>query len=121
MSYSGHAIQKQSQANKSHSFFIKDLPLFPLKTVLFPGGLLSLKIFEPRYLEMLTQCEKLGRDFGVCLISAGNEVGQAPILYPIGTLVKITFWEYRKDGLLGVTVKGYKKFKIIKKIFRLMN
>lgn len=94
---------------------IHDLPLFPLKTVLFPEGPLALKVFEPRYLDMLTQCEKKQTGFGICLISEGNEVGKAAEIYPVGTLVQITFWEHRNDGLLGVTVKGEQKFKIVQK------
>lgn len=94
---------------------IKELPIFPLKTVLFPDGPLSLKVFEPRYLDMLTQCEKTGNGFGICLISEGSEVGLAAKIYPVGTLVKITFWENRSDGLLGISVKGEQKFKVIHK------
>jgi len=94
---------------------IQDFPLFPLKTVLFPGGPLALKVFEPRYLDMLSQCEKTGDSFGICLISEGSEVGPAPVVYPVGTLVNITFWENRKDGLLGISVKGEQKFNIINK------
>lgn len=97
------------------SNIIQDLPLFPLKTVLFPDGPLALKVFEPRYLDMLTQCEKTGDGFGICLISEGSEVGPAPGVYSVGTLVTITFWENRKDGLLGISVKGERKFKIINK------
>lgn len=101
-------LMQEPSANK----MISDLPLFPLKTVLFPDGPLTLKVFEPRYLDMLTQCEKSGHGFGICLISEGSEVGKAPKIYPVGTLVQITFWEHRQDGLLGVTVKGEQKFKI---------
>ncbi len=92
---------------------INELPLFPLKTVLFPDGPLALKVFEPRYLDMLTQCEKTGNGFGICLISEGSEVGLAPKIYPVGTLVTISFWENRSDGLLGISVKGEQKFKVI--------
>ena len=94
---------------------IKELPLFPLKSILFPDGALALKVFEPRYLDMLTQCEKNDSGFGICLISDGSEVGTAPEIYPVGTLVRITFWENRKDGLLGISVKGERKFKVINK------
>ncbi len=94
---------------------IKNLPLFPLKSLLFPGGVLSLKVFEARYLDMLTLCEKEGTGFGICLISDGSEVGKAAEIYSFGTLVEITFWENRKDGLLGISVKGERKFKVLKK------
>ena len=102
--------------NKTDSaLIIKRLPIFPLKTVLFPEGPLSLKIFEPRYLDMLTECEKNGTGFGVCLIRDGNETGKAADIYLTGTLAQVTFWENRKDGLLGVSVKGERKFHILDK------
>ncbi len=97
------------------ALIIKRLPIFPLKTVLFPEGPLSLKIFEPRYLDMLTECEKSGTGFGVCLIRDGNETGKAADIYLTGTLAQVTFWENRKDGLLGVSVKGERKFHILDK------
>ena len=120
MSYSNNAkkldqgafTDNEPSANKKQPSMIYDLPLFPLKTVLFPDGPLSLKVFEPRYLDMLTECEKTGNGFGICLISEGSEVGKAAEIYPVGTLVQITFWEHRKDGLLGVSVKGEQKFRI---------
>lgn len=94
---------------------IEGLPLFPLKTILFPEGALALKVFEPRYLDMLTQCEKSGTGFGICMISEGDEVGKAAQICSVGTLVKITFWEHRQDGLLGISVKGERKFSILNK------
>jgi len=94
---------------------IKQLPLFPLKTVLFPYGPLSLKVFEPRYLDMLSNCEKTGCGFGVFLISEGDETGKAPVICPVGTRVRVTYWEKRNDGLLGITVKGEQKIRILDK------
>jgi len=99
----------------NQAVIIKALPIFPLKSVLFPDGALTLKVFESRYLDMLAQCEKNDTGFGICLISDGSEVGPAPKIFSFGTLVQITYWEHRKDGLLGVSVKGQKKFKVIKK------
>ncbi len=99
----------------NQAVIIKTLPIFPLKSVLFPDGALSLKVFESRYLDMLAQCERNDTGFGICLISDGSEVGPAPEIFSFGTLVQITYWEHRKDGLLGVSVKGQKKFKVIKK------
>ncbi len=99
----------------NQAVIIKALPIFPLKSVLFPDGALSLKVFESRYLDMLAQCERNDTGFGICLISDGSEVGPAPKIFSFGTLVRITYWEHRKDGLLGVSVKGQKKFKVIKK------
>ena len=51
------------------------VPLFPLNTVLFPQGILQLRIFEPRYLDMVSESLTTGGPFGICLISHGNEVG----------------------------------------------
>ena len=55
---------------------VVELPLFPLGSVLFPGGQLSLRIFEPRYLDLVKRCGRSGEGFGVCLILDGREVGE---------------------------------------------
>jgi Lon protease-like protein len=69
---------------------LTDLPLFPLRTVLFPGGLLPLKVFEQRYIEMTKACLRDGRPFGVCLITRGDEVARegapSPDFATVGTL-----------------------------------
>ena len=88
------------------------LPLFPLNTVLFPGGILPLRLFEPRYLDMVSTCMKTNTGFGVCLIREGKEVGAAASFHFIGTLAKITDWEMRGDGLLGITVCGQQRFTV---------
>lgn len=88
------------------------IPLFPLHTVLFPASTLALRLFEPRYLDMLSACIKAGTDFGVCLICDGAEAGTAAASYPVGTLAKITDWYQRDDGLLGITVCGQQRFTI---------
>ena len=67
------------------------VPLFPLNTVLFPGGPLPLRIFETRYLEMVRDCVKNDEPFGVLLIRDGQEAGQATT-YDIGTLARIIDW-----------------------------
>ncbi len=88
------------------------LPLFPLHTVLFPGGVITLRIFEARYLDMVSACLKQDSGFGVCLIRSGAEVGQAADIYEVGTLAKIIDWTHREDGLLGVTCRGEQRFRI---------
>ena len=65
------------------------VPIFPLGTVLFPEGLLPLKIFEQRYIEMTKACLRDERPFGVCLIRAGREVGEPAVPETIGCLAKI--------------------------------
>ena len=89
------------------------IPLFPLNTVLFPGGVLPLRIFEPRYLDMVSNCLRTETGIGVVLIKEGSEVGNAARPYEIGTMTSICYWNKRKDGLLGVTLRGEKRFKII--------
>lgn len=90
------------------------IPLFPLHSVLFPGGPLALRIFESRYLDMVSRCLRDESGFGVVLIREGREVGEVPKFYEIGTYGYIRYWEQRKDGLLGITVTGEKRFRIVK-------
>ncbi len=87
-----------------------EIPLFPLRTVLFPGGPLPLRIFEARYIDMVSQCMKSESPFGVCMISHGKEVGTAAATVKTGTLARITDWHARHDGLLGITVIGEHRF-----------
>lgn len=91
------------------------VPLFTLFTVLFPRGPLQLRVFEPRYLDMISDCMKHDRPFGVCLIREGREVAEAAMTYDIGTLASISYWRTRSDGLLGITVTGGQKFRILER------
>jgi len=88
------------------------VPLFPLNTVLFPGGPLPLRIFEPRYLGLVSQCLKNDKPFGVLLIRDGGETGPATT-YDVGTLARITDWYQGSDGLLGITALGEQRFRLI--------
>lgn len=88
------------------------IPLFPLNTVLFPEGTLSLRVFEPRYLQMVGDCLRQDSPFGVCLIHEGSEVGAAATPVRVGTLGYIADWEQRPEGLLGITVRGGQRFVI---------
>ena len=89
-----------------------EVPLFPLNTVLFPGGPLPLRIFEPRYLDMISSCLKADLPFGVLLIREGGEVGPATT-HSIGTLARIVDWYQGSDGLLGITAIGTQRFKLL--------
>jgi Lon protease-like protein len=89
------------------------IPLFPLHTVLFPGGTLPLRIFEPRYLDMVSNCMKTGSGFGICLIREGSEVGRAAATYETGTLCEIDYFNQQPDGLLGITARGTQRFQIL--------
>lgn len=90
------------------------IPIVPLKTVLFPGGFLPLRIFEPRYVDMISQCVKSGTGFGVCLIREGGNLGSTVSTYEIGTFATIRDWHLRHDGILGVKVQGKQRFHIIR-------
>lgn len=87
------------------------VPLFPLRTVLYPGGPLPLRIFEPRYLDMISRCLKDDSLFGVLLIRSGAETGPATT-YEVGTLARIVDWYQGSDGLLGVTAVGEQRFRL---------
>ena len=87
-----------------------EIPLFPLHTVLYPGGPLPLRIFEQRYLDMISRCLKSESLFGVLLIKNGNEAGLAET-WNVGTLAKIVDWYQGSDGLLGVTAIGQQRFR----------
>ena len=89
------------------------VPLFPLNTVLFPGGVLPLRIFEPRYLDMVSDCLKKDTGIGVVLIKEGAETGKAADCHDTGTLSSIAYWHKRPDGILGVTLKGEQRFRIL--------
>ncbi len=88
------------------------IPLFPLHTVLFPGGPIALRIFEPRYLDMVSRCLKEESGFGVILIREGSEVGTGAMTFEVGTLGHIRYWNKRNDGLLGITVLGEQRFRV---------
>ena len=87
-----------------------DIPLFPLSAVLFPGGLLNLRIFEQRYLDLVRDCSRNGSGFGVCLILGGREVGEPALPAAVGTLARITDFCVLPDGLLGISAEGGERF-----------
>jgi Lon protease-like protein len=80
--------------------------LFPLNTVLFPGSILPLQIFEQRYLNLIKDCMKQQTGFVVVLISEGKEVGAAPQIFRTGCYVEIIDWESLDNGLLGITIQA---------------
>jgi Lon protease-like protein len=89
------------------------LPLFPLRTVLFPGGLLPLRIFEPRYVDMIGRCMREGNSFGVIMIREGAEVGGLTELAAVGCSARIIDFEKLPDGLLGLLCRGEQRFKLL--------
>ncbi len=91
---------------------LDSLPLFPLGTVLFPGGLLPLRIFEPRYLDLVRECGRQGSGFGVCLILQGSDVGAPAAPAALGCEARIVDFASTEDGLLGITVQGGRRFRV---------
>jgi Lon protease-like protein len=85
------------------------IKLFPLSSVVLPEGKMNLRIFEPRYKRMISECCKSGQGFGVCLLDESNASVSS-----VGTLTKIIDFEALPDGLLGVTVVGTRRIKVNK-------
>ncbi len=88
------------------------LPLFPLNTVVFPGGRLPLKIFEQRYLEMIKQAIAGNTPFGICAIREGAETGTPATPYSVGTRVHITDWDMLQTGILHIDTEAQERFVI---------
>ena len=88
------------------------LPLFPLNTVLFPGGVLPLRVFEARYMDMVRQCMKTATPFGVVLITRGGEVGAPAATEAVGTVARIVAWDMPQLGLLHLRAVGDERFHI---------
>jgi uncharacterized protein len=94
---------------------LQSLPLFPLGAVLFPGGVLPLRIFEVRYLDMIGRCHKAGAPFGVVLLTQGSEVrrpGSIEAFAPVGTLATVTELETPRPGLMMIRASGAQRFRI---------
>lgn len=92
------------------------IPLFPLNTLLFPRGRISLQIFESRYLDMISRCLKSQSGFGVVLIEHGSEVARPGMkldIHRVGTYAEIVDWNQLPSGLLGITVEGRRTFRIL--------
>lgn len=89
-----------------------ELPLFPLSAVLFPGGRLDLRVFEPRYLDLVRECTRNDKGFGVCLILSGAETGTPAVPAAVGTLARIVDFHHDADGLLGIVVEGGQRFRV---------
>ena len=99
------------------------VPLFPLQSVLFPGGYLPLRIFEVRYLDMISRCHKLGEPFGVVSLIEGGEVRRRDAsqpgegfaserFQPVGTLAEIQVFERPQPGLLIIRCRGTQRFRL---------
>ncbi|MEQ9021384.1 MAG: LON peptidase substrate-binding domain-containing protein [Pseudomonadales bacterium] len=94
---------------------IQEIPLFPLRVVLFPGGKLELQIFEQRYIDLVRQSLRENTGFGICLLKQGEEFiqeGSQQTIHRTGTYAVIVDWDQLESGLLGITVQGESKFRI---------
>ena len=89
------------------------LPIFPLGTVLFPGGVLPLRVFEARYVDMTRECMRSGSPFGVCLIKEGKEVGAPAVPHATGCLAQIHDWDMQQLGVLSIKTRGTQRFRIL--------
>lgn len=97
---------------------LNDIPLFPLRTVLFKDGHLPLRIFEPRYVDMIRHCLREDSGFGVVLIREGHEARlddrfELPRVFQIGTEARIVDFNQLSDGLLGIVARGARKFRLV--------
>ncbi|KQW52237.1 MULTISPECIES: LON peptidase substrate-binding domain-containing protein [unclassified Roseateles] len=97
-----------------------ETPLFPLRSVLFPGGHLPLRIFEPRYLDMVQRCQARGEPFGVVALTAGDEVRrregegfQREAFHDFGTLAHIAHFEHEQPGLIEIRAVGTQRFRVL--------
>ncbi len=115
-------------AGRGTPLTLTQLPLFPLQTVLFPGGWLPLRIFEVRYLDMIGRCHKAGAPFGVVCLSEGSEVRRidpsAPpggdgfareVFHPVGTLTRIETLERPQPGLMMIQCQGLQRFRVTRR------
>jgi Lon protease-like protein len=92
-----------------------EIQLFPLSLVLFPDGVLQLKLFEARYLDMAARCMRENAPFGVCLIREGGEVGEPALPHGTGVLARIVDWDMSQPGLLFITARGGARFRIVER------
>lgn len=92
----------------------EQLPLFPLQTVLFPGSVLPLHVFEARYMDLATRCLKDGTVFGVNLIAEGAEVGATAIPHAVGVSARITDWDMPQPGVLNIVTRGERRYRILR-------
>lgn len=90
------------------------MPLFPLNTVLFPYAQIMVHVFEPRYLEMIMECLREEKPFGVVLIKEGYEVGGGAVPHLVGTAVRILGSTSSPDGSLNLRIQGERRFRIRK-------
>lgn len=97
---------------RTEARMLENVPLFPVYTVLFPGMLLPLRVFEPRYLRMMDRVLNTREEVGIVLIAEGKEVGGPAIPHEVGTLSRVVRMERMPDGTMDVVVHGTRRFRI---------
>ena len=88
----------------------RELPLFPLSSIVFPGGHMPLKVFEQRYLDLIKTCLAKESTFGICGIREGSEVGEPAVPYEVGTEVRIVEWDMPQTGIFHIVVEGVGRY-----------
>lgn len=94
---------------------MSEIPIFPLQTVLYPCGLLPLRIFEQRYVEMTKRCIAEDSVFGVCLILDGREAGAPAVPHAVGCTARIVDWDVPSPGLFNLRTRGETTFRIVER------
>lgn len=106
-------MQNDPVLSKDQTPYERQIPLFPLQVVLFPGGFLPLHIFEPRYRTMIKFCLEHESEFGVVLIKEGEETGETAVPCDVGTAVRILHVEHLDDGRMHIVTAGEYRFQIL--------
>jgi len=91
------------------------IPIFALKTVLFPGARLPIRVFEPRYMEMVKVCLRDEQPFGICSITAGEEAGKPAAYAPVGTIARIDSWDMPQLGILNLVTVGGSRYNVLER------
>ena len=90
----------------------EEISLFPLQTVLFPGNKLPLRVFEPRYVDLIGRCMREQKRFGIVAIEKGQEAGEIPQIFAVGTDVDIVDFDQGQDGFLNIVIEGQERFTV---------
>lgn len=90
-----------------------EMPIFPLTAIVLPEGRMPLRLFEPKYINMVKNCFKTDTGFGICLIKNRNAIAHMPMPFPQGTHVKLVDFDQGDDGLLHIVVEGMQEFNLL--------
>lgn len=90
-----------------------NIPLFPLNSVLFPGGVVPLRVFEPRYTDMVRDCLRDNTPFGIVNIVRGTDMAAAPEHHVVGTLATVVDFDMHEPGILMIAAQGGQRFRVV--------